>query len=245
MRYAIISDIHSNLEALSTCLSFIPKLRIDKIICLGDIVGYNASPNECTQVISKLSSLEIIRGNHDRAVAFKDYHDFSRNASEAVRWTIMNLKNENEEYLKALDQGPKIIDNTFAICHGSTEDEDKYVVSAYTSRYDFEWLNDNNINLLFFGHTHQQVSYSIDEENNITELINAELIMGKDKKYMVNPGSIGQPRDNNPRASFAVYDSDEKQINIIRFEYKYHLTQEKILEAGLPRFLADRLELGR
>jgi len=245
MRYAIISDIHSNLESLRTFFKITKNLRINKLICLGDLVGYNPNPNECVKFISSIINLEIIRGNHDRAVVYSDYLDFSDYAKEAVKWTIKTLAVESMNYLKSLVMGPKIIDNTFAICHGSLVDEDNYLLSKHYTVEDFNWLIKNNMRLSFFGHTHYQTAFSLDGEGSINTIKDSTIMLEKDKYYLVNPGSIGQPRDNNPMAGFAVYDTETSRIDIIRYEYPINITQNKILKNHLPEFLAFRLELGK
>jgi len=245
MRYAIISDIHSNLDSLNKFLGYLPKLKIDKIICLGDIVGYNADPNEVVKIISKINNLDIIRGNHDRAVALNDYKNFSYNAAEAIRWTIKKLDYSNESYVKKLIKGPKIIDDAFAICHGSAIDEDEYLFTASDARRDFKWLKKNNLNLLFFGHTHQQVVFTMNINGYLGKINEKSFKLSEDILYIINPGSMGQPRDMDPRAAFAVYNSENNLINLYRYEYPIKKTQQKILNNGLPQVLAYRLSVGR
>lgn len=244
MKYAIISDIHSNLESLKFFLKILSKLQIEKIICLGDIVGYNANPNECIKIISSFNNLEIIRGNHDRAVIAKDYHYFSQDAKSAIKWTIKNIDQLSFEFLNSFNKGPKIIDNSFAICHGSAIDEDNYLFMPSHTKGDFYWLKKNGIKILFFGHTHYQCIFCMDKKKNVQILTNNSLILDTDCSYLINPGSIGQPRDNDPRASFAIFDSDKMLINIIRYRYPFRETQSKIINNDLPRFLAERLAFG-
>ena len=244
MRYAIISDVHSNLESLKFFLKILSKLQVNKIICLGDVVGYNANPNECIQIISSFNNLEIIRGNHDRAVITKDYHYFSQDAKNAIKWTIKNIDSSSFDFLNNFTKGPKIIDNTFAICHGSAVDEDNYLLMPFHTKEDFFWLKNNNLKILFFGHTHFQCVFNMDKKKNIQVLMNNSLSLDPDCFYLINPGSIGQPRDNDPRASFAIFDSDKMQINIIRYRYPYRQTQSKIINNDLPQFLAERLAYG-
>ncbi len=245
MKYAIISDIHSNLEAFSLFCQQIPKLKIEKIVCLGDVVGYNANPKEVIKILSNLDSIELIRGNHDRAIGNNDFTYFSYNAVESGKWTIKQLNSKDLSFLKNLDAGPKQIDNSFGICHGSTLNEDNYIFSISEARDDFEWMKENNIGILFFGHTHQQKTYCMDEKGYISIIKENPIIIESKNFYLINPGSIGQPRDNDPRASFAVFDSNNMEINIIRYEYPIQITQKKIYKANLPEVLALRLEVGR
>jgi putative phosphoesterase len=244
MRYAIISDIHSNLESFKVCLKIFPKLKIEKIICLGDIVGYNPNPNECVYIISTFNNLEIVRGNHDKAVTMGDYSYFSEHAKDAIKWTIKNINHVSFDYLNNIEKGPKIVDDLFAICHGSALDEENYMFMPFHTKGDFLWLKKNNIKILFFGHTHYQVVFSMNKSNDIETINNNTLTLDPGSYYLINPGSIGQPRDNDPRASFIVFDSDKMQINVIRYNYPFHITQEKIIDHSLPEFLAERLAYG-
>ncbi len=246
MKYAILSDIHSNLEAFSKALEFLPKLKIDRIICLGDVVGYNANPNEIIDLFYKMDRLTIIRGNHDRAVSTYKYDDFSYNAVAAIQWTIKHITRTSENFLNALDMGPKFIDDSFAICHGSPLDEDYYIFTKQDTKEQFAWMVDNNVKLLFFGHTHIQKIYSYDPASGETSIIKeTSLHFDKNLYYLVNPGSIGQPRDGDPKGSFAVFDSEKMAIKICRFEYDIRTTQQKIMDNNLPFILASRLSAGR
>lgn len=245
MRYAIISDIHSNLESLQIFLQYLNQLKIEKVLFLGDLVGYNANPNECIEILSRFNNLETIRGNHDRAIIENDYYYFSDNAKEAIRWTIKNISQSSYIYLNKIEQGPKIIDNAFAICHGSALDEDDYLLAPVYTKGDFLWLKENNINLLFFGHTHYQTAYTLSKKNKIETIKKYEIKIKPDVCYLINPGSLGQPRDNDRRASFAVYDSEKQKVNIIKYDYPFEITQRKIRSNNLPSFLAERLAYGR
>jgi len=244
MRYAVISDIHSNLESLKKFLEIIPQYEVQKIICLGDLVGYNANPNECVKIISMLRDVEIIRGNHDRVLITREYNDFSEHAREAISWSIENSTDETKDYIKNLVIGPKIIDNTFAICHGSLIDEDIYLFTPGQTKYDFQVLKDTGIKIAFFGHTHWQTVFKMNSENKVDIVKRQKLKIESEEYYLINPGSIGQPRDRNPKASFLVFDSEENEIQIIRYNYSFQLTQKKILENNLPEFLAERLAFG-
>lgn len=245
MKYAIISDIHSNLEALSIFLELLKKIKVEKIVCLGDLVGYNTNPNECIQIISSIENKILIRGNHDRAASEERYSDFSDHAKIAVKWTINTLSSESLRFLKSLDKGPKIINNKFAIAHGSLIDEDTYILGRQYAREDFYWLKEHNIKISFFGHTHYQIAYSYNEKDEIETIKDNEFFLENDKYYLINPGSIGQPRDGNPNASFAVYDDEEQKIKIIRYSYPLNKTQAKIIKEKLPEFLAIRLAVGK
>jgi len=245
MVYAVASDIHSNLEALTEFFKNISEYSIDKIIFLGDLVGYNSNPNECVELISKMSNIQIIRGNHDRVVISKEYDNFSKDAKSAVKWTEANIDSYGFNYLRNLEGGPKIINDSFVICHGSILNEDDYILSGFDAKRNFDWLINNEIKLGFFGHTHCPVSFYFDKTmNKITTITEKDFFLNKDDYYLINPGSIGQPRDKDNRLSFLIYDSDNKRINFIRRPYPLQITKEKDNLAGLPKFLADRLESG-
>jgi len=245
LRYAIISDIHSNYESFKTFLNILPSISVEKIICLGDIVGYNPNPNECIEVLSKLKYFDGIRGNHDRALVEKNYNDFSYEANFAIKWAIKNIKPDNLIFLKNLGKGPKLIDNKFMICHGSINDEDQYITSIFQTHEEFRWLFKNNIHLCFFGHTHYQKIYQLNTKKEaIFEIGDKEIQIEKNNFYLINPGSLGQPRDGDRRASFAIFDSDLMSIKIIRYDYPYEITKQKITDLNFPKFLAERLESG-
>jgi predicted phosphodiesterase len=226
-------------------VELLPKYGIEKVVCLGDVVGYNTNPLECLKIIKSFNELEIIRGNHDRAVSFKDYKDFSSHAKQAVLWTIKNINETSLAYLRNLAQGPRIIDGEFVICHGSLNDEDDYILSNMQAKREFQWMIKNDMKLGFFGHTHYQINYSFNPvEKKITVLTDNRILLKKKTMYLINPGSIGQPRDKDNRGSFAVYDSEIGSVEIVRYSYDYETTAKKIKLHGLPAFLGERLSSG-
>lgn len=251
MRVLLISDIHSNLEALEACLGTAPEY--DLVINLGDVVGYGANPNE---VIARARGLGkyFVRGNHDKAAAgLMELKEFNPLAALAAMWTSEHLTQENLEWLRALPQGPiqvpDIPDAQFV--HGSPLDEDEYVV---TSRDALEPLMMTNVHLTFFGHSHVQGAFSSNPgDSGVMRPIYKS--MGKaetsawslknDAHYLINPGSIGQPRDGDWRAAFAVFDSDEYVVTFHRVPYDLKKAQDRILAANLPQRLASRLAAGR
>jgi len=246
MKYLILSDIHGNLEALQSVLQKVSDIEIDKYVCLGDLVGYGASPNEVVKHVREMEPLVTVRGNHDKvASGLSDGHDFNYAARDAALWTRRELSSENKTYVTDLTQGPVVVDDLFVICHGSPQDEDYYI---------FQWtqalpvLRRLDKQIAFFGHTHTPVIWSLGGDE-----LNGEKPPGEpdkyslvgDRKYLINPGSVGQPRDRNPRASVAVFDADEMKMQFFRVEYKIEAAQRKIIRAGLDGFLADRLAVGR
>ena len=246
MRYLIVSDIHSNKEALEAVLSSVRRKRWDKTIFLGDLVGYGANPNQAVDMLRSLRPLAAIRGNHDKVCSgIEDGELFNRIALEAAMWTRKKLTKSNLKWLKALPQGPMVVDGTFAIAHGTPIDEDAYIFGEIEALNVFR---NTDYSLCFFGHSHFPVVFGLSSEAITTVLTVAPSFRIKLKpgvRYLVNPGSVGQPRDGNPLTSFAMYDSDSKVVTIHRIPYRLRSAQDKILKAGLPRPLADRLAIGR
>ncbi|MBI5235451.1 MAG: metallophosphoesterase family protein [Deltaproteobacteria bacterium] len=243
MRYAVISDIHSNLEALCAVLERIDGLAVDKVVCLGDIVGYNANPNECIEIIRERKIVSAM-GNHDATVAgLHDTQGFNHLAASAIDWTRMVLTDDNREFLKTLAQGLPI-DKRFLCVHGWLNNYFRYITGAQDAKENFDLLEkDGNLKLCFFGHTHVAISY-IENEGSVLINMDSAFTQPKDAVMLVNPGSVGQPRDADPRASFVIYDSVAQSITFHRADYDIQTTARKIIEAGLPERLAERLKLG-
>ncbi len=251
MRVLLLSDIHSNLEALEACLADAPPH--DLVVNLGDVVGYGASPNEVIQRCRELGNV-FVRGNHDKAASgLIELDDFNPVAATAAIWTRDHLTPENLEWTRALPQGPIQV-NSLAdaqLVHGSPVDEDQYVV---TPRDAIEPMLAASVPVTFFGHTHLQGSFSmndvsVDEYRPVYRTIGQsetlEFPLRKGLRHMVNPGSVGQPRDGDWRAAFAVLDSDSQIVNFCRVPYNLKSAQDRILEAKLPPRLATRLAAGR
>ena len=251
MRYLIISDIHSNLEALQTALAAAP--QHDYVLNLGDVVGYGASPNEVVDAVRDLHG-PIVRGNHDKACAgIGDTFGFNAVADRAVSWTAETLTPGNRQWVRDLQRGPvEIPEYEFGQCvHGSPVDEDDYLLSSASA---FEVFRDSTHLLTFFGHTHVQGGFvyrkgyveSIRPKyHHPTEEETFDLPLQMDAKYLINPGSIGQPRDGDWRAAFALFDSDAKVVQFYRIPYPVELAQHRIIAAELPEYLAVRLRTGR
>jgi diadenosine tetraphosphatase ApaH/serine/threonine PP2A family protein phosphatase len=251
VRVLLLSDIHSNLEALEACLAAAP--AYDLVVNLGDVVGYGASPNEVIAISRKLGSV-FVRGNHDKAVCgITDVKDFNPIAGLAALWTREQLSEENLEWLRSMRHGPigveGILETQFV--HGSPIDEDEYVV---TLRDAIEPLLVSSVPITFFGHTHLQGSFSADEDHGdasrplyrtVGQIESSEFPLKEGVRYMVNPGSIGQPRDGDWRAAFVLYDTDNQIITFYRVPYNLKSAQDRILAANLPQRLATRLAAGR
>jgi predicted phosphodiesterase len=244
LRYLVISDLHSNLEGLEAVLGD-SKGQYDRIICCGDLAGYGPNPNEVIDW-SRANLSAAIRGNHDRACAgMENLEWFNPVAQAATRWTIEQLTPENLEYLRSLPAGPLAIEN-FMVVHGSPLDEDEYLISANDARNVFGYMDTN---LVFFGHTHLQCGfgwkggrqYSLPRAANHEVWLRAE----SDSAWLVNPGSVGQPRDGDARAGYALFDSEANEILLRRVPYDSERTRLKIEAAGLPPVLGSRLAIGR
>jgi diadenosine tetraphosphatase ApaH/serine/threonine PP2A family protein phosphatase len=250
LRVLILSDIHANLEALEACLEAAPEY--DQVFNLGDIVGYGANPNEVTTRAHELGSI-FVRGNHDKACSgVSDLNDFNPIAGLAALWTREKLTHNHLEFLRELPHGPISPMENVQLVHGSPRDEDEYVLMASDA---YEILQETTVPLTFFGHTHVQryllledgaqgKSFAPDYKSNKGKQT-ATLEIKPKTAYMMNPGSVGQPRDGDPRAAFLLYDTDASVITFYRVPYDIQRAQEKIFAAGLPERLAIRLEEGR
>ena len=249
MRFLILSDIHGNIDALDAVLARAPRDSYDRLLVLGDLVGYGGTPNEVVDRIFELSPDVIIRGNHAKvATGIESADKFNRVAAEAARWTQDTLSPENRKRVAGLPAGPKNADKDVEVCHGTPFDEDSYVFDEDDAS---RALESASRQVCFFGHTHVPVAYVLKgSEVTVTRpqpggaettVVN---IIKKDR-YLINPGSIGQPRDTDPRASYATYDSKTRRVEIRRVPYRIDLAQQRITESGLPESLAFRLGIGR
>lgn len=245
MRYLIFTDIHGNLEAFHAVLKFAKKRKIDYYLFLGDLVGYGASPNEIIQKIKALKPITLIRGNHDKAVCdAESVKTFNPIAASAILWTKQNLLKRNLDYLLRLKEGPLIVHDHITICHGAPFDEDYYIFGEFDAAEAFLHLNTP---VSFFGHTHFPFVYTENDhivEGTFLQGNSSEVKIEKGIKYLVNPGSVGQPRDRNTLAACAIYDSKGRKIKFYRLEYDIEEAQTKILRANLPPALAERLSIG-
>ena len=251
MRILLLSDIHANLEALEATLAGAPPF--DLVVNLGDIVGYGASPNEVAEQSRKLGKI-FVRGNHDKAATgVMDLDDFNPMAAAAAIWTRNQLTPENLDWLRALPQGPVPLPDVpqVQLVHGSPNDEDEYVVSLADA---LAPLIAVTIPLTFFGHTHLQGGFfangsSADafrpEYRTVGQAETVPLQLKPNTRYMINPGSVGQPRDGDWRAAFALFDSNAQVLHFHRTPYNLKAAQDRIFAAKLPPRLATRLAAGR
>jgi predicted phosphodiesterase len=249
MRYLILSDIHANDAAFAAVMNATRRKRWDKAICLGDIVGYAAEVNQTVDRLRGIKPLIVIRGNHDKVCSGVEGEErlakFSRFARTAAEWTARKLTSANRRYLAALPQGPRMVDGAFAIAHGSPLDEDAYVFSDLDALRVFR---NTDFPICFIGHSHFPVVFSWDGSTVDMRMApppEFRLKLDPGKRYLINPGSVGQPRDRCPLASFATYNSATRLLRIHRVRYDIAATQKTILNAGLPSPLAERLAVGR
>ncbi|MEZ5401272.1 MAG: metallophosphoesterase family protein [Bryobacteraceae bacterium] len=249
MRYLILSDIHANWEALQAAVAAASEEGWDEVVCLGDIVGYGADPNRCVEWVRE-NSRYVIRGNHDKAcVGLEDLEWFNPVASRACRWTQTELSSEAADWLRQLPLGPMPAGSNgdrFTISHGSPVDEDQYVVNLDEAAQIEGYLEQS---VTFFGHTHLQGGFEYAAGVQRIPGVPAadegvSVSLEPLARYMINPGSVGQPRDGDPRAAWAVYDPEAGTVTYRRVFYDLHSAQAKILAAGLPEVLAFRLSIG-
>jgi diadenosine tetraphosphatase ApaH/serine/threonine PP2A family protein phosphatase len=251
LRILLLSDIHANVEALDACLASAPSHDI--VVNLGDIVGYGASPNEVTDRARALGKV-FVRGNHDKAATgLMDLNDFNPMAAAAAMWTRQELTAENLEWLRALPHGPVPLPDfpSVQLVHGSPNDEDEYVVSLGDALAPLIALD---IPLTFFGHTHLQGGFFANgsgadgfrpEYKTVGQAESVALQLKSKARYLINPGSVGQPRDGDWRAAFALFDSDTQIVHFHRTPYNLKAAQDRIFAAQLPPRLATRLAAGR
>lgn len=247
MRLLILSDIHANIDALDAVLDASPADTWDRVVVLGDLVGYGAQPNAVVDRVRALNPLATIRGNHDKAACgLDDGSNFNQIARYAAAWTGETLTADNRAYLRALPPGPLLVDQDIEICHGAPYDEDHYIFDRDDA---VQALAVTARPLCLFGHTHLPVVFARRGDSLETvvpegdETDRMDLVQGV--QYLVNPGSVGQPRDGDPRAAFAIYDTATRVLRLRRIAYPVEAAQRRILAAGLPASLANRLAIGR
>lgn len=245
LRFLIISDIHANWYALEAVLADAQD-PFDQIICCGDLVGYNPHPARVIEWTRSHCST-VVRGNHDKVVSgVDDIEWFNEVAQTAARWTAETLDIHELDYLRTLPQGPLQLDH-FQIFHGAPQDEDEYVTSPLEAARCFAHLE---LPLAFFGHTHLQGGFFSKHGRigSIPQVRRADresaIALEPDVAYMINPGAVGQPRDADPRAAYAIFDSDQRLATLRRIAYPIQKTAADIRKAGLPEVLAFRLFQG-
>ena len=240
MRYAILADIHGNLEALETVLADAKKMGCTHYACLGDVVGYNANPKECLDIIREMG-MPCVKGNHDEYCSVDmELEGFNPNAAEAVTWTRQQLSNEDMKWLRDLRYIRLVA--SFSIVHATLDGPQRwgYVFDKLAAAASLTY---QNTSVCFHGHTHVPVAFVRD--NSVRGGVYTKFRIEPGKKFFINVGSVGQPRDGNPRSAYVVYDLEENSVELRRLDYDIATTQLKIRAAGLPERLADRLALGK
>lgn len=240
MRYAIIADIHANLEALQVVLEDAKKQNVTHYACLGDVVGYNANPKECLDIVRGMG-MPCVKGNHDEMCSEDaDLEGFNPHAAEAVNWTRAQLSPEDRNWLKELKYFRLVA--SFSIVHATLDGPQRwgYVFDKLAAAASFTY---QNTSVCFFGHTHVPVAFIRDSM--VRGGTYSKFKVEPGRKYFVNVGSVGQSRDGVPKATYVVYDLQEGSIELRRLDYDMETAQKKILDAGLPPRLAERLAQGR
>lgn len=245
MRALVVSDLHANAEALRAVLKRVNRKKFDSVICLGDFVGYGAQPNQVLDTMRTMKGRKIyIRGNHDRvASGLDDANGFNQAAKAAALWTREHLSPTNRRFLRDLTVGPLVHDGVL-LCHGSPYDEDEYVFNVHHAA---QVLALYNAPFILYGHTHLPCVFSIDPDMNVSGFAvrdDASIKLAPNLRYLINPGSVGQPRDRNPDSAFIILDTEKRTLQFFRVEYDLAKTQTSILKAGLPEILATRLAYG-
>lgn len=244
MRYLVITDIHANLEALDACTADARARGFDRTLVLGDIVGYGPDPNAVIERVIGLAPAAIVRGNHDKiALGLQQADGFNAGARTAAQWTLNALTPAHREWLASLPQGPAVVDDRVEICHGSPVDEDEYIFDEREAR---RAIDASRQRLCLFGHTHVATAFRLSGRSLGMLVPDANgLVLDRESRYLVNPGSVGQPRDNDRRAAYAIFDSGTQRVEMYRVDYPVEQTQAKMANAGLPDPLIRRLAAGR
>jgi predicted phosphodiesterase len=240
MKYAIIADIHGNFEAFQTVLDDIKAQQCTHIACLGDVVGYGANPKECLDAVRAMN-IPVVKGNHDEMCSIEeDMEGFNPHAAEAVLWTRQQLTEDDKKWLRDLKYIRMV--TSFTIVHATLDVPQRwgYVFDKLAAAASFTY---QNTAVCFFGHTHVPVAFIRDTV--VRGGTYSKFKVESGRKYFVNVGAVGQPRDGNPKAAYVVYDMDEGTIELRRLDYDIATAQKKILEAGLPPRLAERLAFGK
>ena len=239
--YAVISDVHANLEALRAVLKEIGKEKVDKVLFLGDAVGYGPDPNECIELLRRNAAL-MIAGNHDRAAVGMDGYDhFNTCAKTAIEWTRDALSNGNRDFLKGLPLTKTISKEGIFLVHGTPREPGMwhYLTNKKAATINLKYFEEK---ICFVGHSHQPFIIECPEKGD-TDIFYDLRDIGNSHRYIINTGSVGQPRDGNPDAAYVIFRDDRLEIK--RVSYDIVLTQNKMKTAGLPAYLIERLATGR
>jgi predicted phosphodiesterase len=240
MRLAIFSDIHSNLEALEAVLADARARECTQFVCLGDVVGYNANPHECVELVREMDC-PLVKGNHDEQASLAESsRDFNEMAEQAIAWTRKNLTEDDKAWLRGLRLQRQVRDFTIVHATLDTPEQWGYVFNNLDAAASFTY---QHTTVCFFGHTHVPMAFIRDE--GVKRVRIERLRIEPTKKYFINTGSVGQPRDADWRAAYCIYHIEKNVVEQRRLKYNLAAAQKKIIEAGLPRLLAERLAIGR
>jgi len=246
MRLAIIADIHSNLEALEAVLARIPGEDVDAVLNLGDLVGYNASPNECLELLQSQKFFSLA-GNHDLALLEPERAEsFNIIAYQALMWSREQIHPGLLKILQALPLTQEL-GGRFLACHGTPTSADTYIAYHFQGKRVLNQMQKNTpLKICFFGHTHRRALWYRDIRGTVAsrEISQPKVLLESEGHYLINPGSVGQPRDGNPEAAYALFDGEEFSIHFKSVPYDVAGAQRRIIAAGLPPFLAERLAQG-
>jgi predicted phosphodiesterase len=240
MKYAVIADIHANLDAFEVVLDDARNQNCTHYCCVGDVVGYGANPKECLEIVRRMG-MPCVKGNHDEYCSSEeDLEGFNPHAAEAVQWTRKQLSDDDRKWLRDLKYVRLVA--SFSMVHATLDQPERwgYVFDKLMAAASFTY---QNTSVCFFGHTHVPVAFIRDSV--VRGGTYSKFRVEPGRKYFVNVGSVGQPRDNNPKSAYVIYDLNEGSIELRRLDYDIGKAQKKILEAGLPPRLAERLAFGK
>ncbi len=243
MRYGIFSDVHSNIEAMTVVAQAMKSAGAQEYLCLGDLVGYYANPNEVIELIHSLNCWKIVMGNHDAGLLGKtSLSKFNQPAADAITWTKSHIKPQNVRLLESLRLREEI--GEIQLVHSSPfqSEEWHYLTSQEDLERNFRYFQGF---ICFFGHVHKPFIAEQKPDGSVRMVEEPEYTLQKDCRYLVNVGSVGQPRDNNPKTCYVMYDTSVQKLSINRLDYDYEATAQKTLEAGLSDYLAQRLKTGK
>ncbi len=244
MRYLVISDIHGNIEALRAVIAFVRRKKYSGVLFLGDLVGYGAAPNQVVDTVQRLRGLVCVRGNHDKVCSgIEEGYNFNDKAKIAADWTFEKLSMDNLKFIREMPRGPVQVNERIVLSHGSPANEDYYLFSEFDA---FQVFNRFSTHMMFFGHTHVPCVFDFDGTTiHFRRLLDRDVVhLDPTHRYLINPGSVGQPRDRDYRASSLILDSDAEKLYYYRVHYNVEAAQNRILAEGLPYHLAARLSFG-
>ena len=240
MRFAILSDLHANLEATEAVLADAHGRDCTHFVCLGDVVGYNANPHECVEIVQNLKC-PVVKGNHDEQASLDESsRDFNALAEMAINWTRAQLSDADKTWLRELRLSRQVRDFTIVHATLDTPEQWGYVFNTLDAAASFTY---QHTTVCFFGHTH--VAGAFVRDDGVKRVKADQLMIDETKKYFINTGSVGQPRDGDWRAAYCIYHVHKSVVEQRRVKYDLETAQQKIIKAGLPALLADRLKLGR